>query len=94
MFGKLSVALLLATTPALALAGEAKSEIRVDANGQAFKIKKVCRTVEVAGSFIPRTSCVNKKVPIKKPEAEGHEAASSGSSGTSETEAGKAPEEQ
>jgi hypothetical protein len=68
MLGKLSVALLLAAAPAVA--AEPASDIKVDESGQAYKIKKICRTVEVAGSFIPRRSCVNKKIPVTKPVAE------------------------
>ena len=73
MLGKLSVALLLAAAPAVA--ANPASDIKVDDSGQAYRIKKICRTVEVAGSFIPRTSCVNKKIPVKKPEAANQEAA-------------------
>ena len=73
MLGKLSVALLLAAAPAVA--AEPASDIKIDESGQAYRIKKVCRTVEVAGSFIPRTSCVTRKIPIKKPDAESQEAA-------------------
>jgi hypothetical protein len=76
MLGKLPVALLLATAPALA--AEPASNIKIDESGQAYRIKKVCRTVEVAGSFIPRTSCVSKKVPVKMPASEAQEAAKSG----------------
>lgn len=66
MFGKLSAAVLLVASPALANDPAPAAE----AHAQEYKIKKVCRTVEVAGSFIPRRSCVNKKIPIQKPEAE------------------------
>lgn len=68
MLRKLSIALLLATSPALA--NDPAPATSAEAPAPEFKIKKVCRTVEVAGSFIPRTHCVNKKVPIKKPEAQ------------------------
>ena len=66
MLGRFSVAWLLAASPALAN-DPAPSQSPA---GQEYRVKKVCRTVEVAGSFIPRTSCVNKKIPIKKPEVE------------------------
>ena len=91
MFRMLSVAFLLVASPAMA--AQSASEIKVDENGQAYKIKKVCRTVEVSGSFIPRTTCVNKKVPVKNPQAEGQEAsATPGGSAAGETV--KAPENQ
>lgn len=80
MLGKLSVALLLVTAPVVA--AEPPSEVKVDENGQAYKTKKVCRTVEVAGSFIPRTSCTTKKIPIKKLEAQSQEAAATGTTDT------------
>ena len=67
MFGKLSVALLLAASPAVANDPAPADAARTQAPAQEYKIKKVCRTVEVAGSLIPRTHCVNKKIPIKKP---------------------------
>lgn len=70
MLGKLSVVLLL-----VASAASANEPAPADAPAQEYKIKKVCRTVEVAGSFIPRTHCVNKKVPIKKTEAQSQEPA-------------------
>jgi hypothetical protein len=71
MLGKLSVALLIVASPALA--DEAAPAAAAPAT-QEYTIKKVCHTVEVAGSFIPRTSCVNKKVPVKKPAPEPQEA--------------------
>lgn len=73
MLGKLSVAFLIAATPALA--NDPAPAVPAQGQAQEFKIKKVCRTVEVAGSFIPRTHCVNKKIPIKKQDAETQEAA-------------------
>lgn len=86
MFGKLSVALLLAASPALA-------NEPAEVPAQEYVIKKVCQTYEVAGSSIPRQSCVKKKIPVKKPAAENPEATSSGSSGGTENES-KAPEGQ
>ena len=80
MLGKLSVALLIAAAPAVAAENQAR-DVVVDESGQAYKIKKVCRTVEVAGSFIPRTSCVKKKIPIRKPEAETAETAKAAAPG-------------
>ena len=73
MLGRLSVALLLVSAPVFA--AEPASDIKVDESGQAYKVKKVCRTVEVAGSFIPRTTCTNKKIPVKKPDSVTQEAA-------------------
>jgi hypothetical protein len=90
MLGKLSVFLLLVASPSLA--AQAASDIKIDENGQAYKIKKVCRTVEVAGSFIPRQNCTTKKIPVTKPVAENQAASSSG--GSSENETAKDSEEQ
>jgi len=73
MLGKLSVALLLAASPALA--NDPSPDAQSAAPAQEFKTKKVCRTVEVAGSSIPRTHCVTKKIPIKKTDAPTQEAA-------------------
>lgn len=92
MFGRISVALLLAASPALA--AQPASDIKVDENGQAYRIKKVCRTVEVSGSFIPRTSCVNKKIPVKNPQAENQDASQTPGGGTTGNESVKAPENQ
>ena len=72
MLGKLSVALLFVASPVLA--SQPAPSGADAAPAQQYKIKKVCRTVEVAGSFIPRTTCVNKKVPIKQPAPESQEA--------------------
>ena len=69
MLGKLSVALLLVASPALA------NDPAPASPAQEYTIKKVCRTVEVTGSFLPRTSCVNKKVPVKKAAPQVEEAA-------------------
>lgn len=77
MLRRLSVALLLIASPALA--DPASVVAQSPAPAPEYRIKKVCRTVEVSGSFIPRTSCVNQKIPIKKPEAESQEAATSDS---------------
>ena len=85
MFGKLSVALLLAASPALANDPASPPAANPQAPAAEYKIKKVCRTVEVAGSFIPRTHCVNKKIPIKKPEADAQEAVKSVTSDTDQS---------
>ena len=89
MLGRLSVAVLIVASPILA-AGPA-SEIKVDESGQAYKIKKICRTVEVSGSFIPRTSCVNKKILIRAPEASAPQAEVT--AGGADEQATKASEE-
>ena len=72
MLGKLSVALLVVASPVLA--AEPAPSSAAPASAPEYRIKKVCRTVEVAGSFIPRTSCVNKKIPIKQPAPDSQEA--------------------
>jgi hypothetical protein len=87
MLGKLSVALLLIASPSLA-------NEPAETPAQEYVIKKVCQTYEVAGSSIPRQSCVKKKIPIKKPAAEAQEATSSGNGGGTQNESVKAPEEQ
>ena len=86
MLGKTSIALLLAAAPAAA-------NEPAESPAQEYVIKKVCQTYEVAGSSIPRQSCVKKKIPIKKP-TESQEAASPGSDGVAENESVKAPQEQ
>ena len=72
MFGKLSVALLIAATPAVA------QEVPTDSEGAeteapkpvAYKTKKICRTIEVVGSSIPKRSCATKRIPIEPPVEE------------------------
>jgi hypothetical protein len=81
MFGKLSVALLLiAASPAIAQddpppadTGNAEAQ---ESQPVAYKTKKICRSIEVVGSSIPRRSCTTKRIPIEKPEAEGDTAQS------------------
>lgn len=90
MVGKLSFMLLLVASPGFA--AQAASDIKIDENGQAYKIKKVCRTVEVAGSFIPRQNCTTKKIPITKPAPESREVSASGDARENET--AKVSEEQ
>lgn len=69
MFGRVAVALLITASPAIAqdappaAAGEgagAEAEAPV-----AYKTKKVCRSIEVVGSSIPRRACSTKRIPIK-----------------------------
>ena len=81
MFGRLAVALLIVASPALAQesapatsAGEAAAE----AAPVAYKTKRVCRSVEVVGSSIPRTTCTTKKIPIKPAEPESEDQAQAG----------------
>jgi hypothetical protein len=74
MFGKLSVALLLIAAPALAQeappADQSEGTAAEAPKPVAYKIKKICRSVEVVGSSIPRTTCTTKKIPIKPAEEE------------------------
>ena len=70
MFGKLSVALLVAAaSPAIAqesppAAGSEGAEAEAP-KPVAYKTKKVCRTIEVVGSSIPRRTCSTKRIPIE-----------------------------
>jgi hypothetical protein len=72
MFGKLAVALLIAASPAWAQdAAPAGNEAGTTATAPtpvAYKTKKVCRSVEVVGSSIPRTTCTTKRIPIDPPK--------------------------
>lgn len=73
MFGKLSVALLIAASPAIAQ--ESPPVGSEDAGAEApkpvaYKTKKVCRTIEVVGSSIPRRTCSTKRIPIKPVQEE------------------------
>ena len=74
MFGKLSVALLIVASPAIAQepAEPAQSD---GIQGQAtkpvaYKTKKICRTIEVVGSSIPKRTCSTKRIPIEPVEDE------------------------
>ncbi len=77
MFGKFAVALLIAASPALA---QDTAPAETDGAGQAeeapvaYKTKKVCRSVEVVGSSIPKTTCRTKKIPIEPVEQQAEEA--------------------
>ena len=86
MFGKLSIVLLVA-------ASAASANEPAEAPAQEYTIKKVCQTYEVAGSSIPRQSCVKKKIPIKKQAGENQESTTS-SSGGAASDSVKAPEEE
>ncbi len=66
MLGKITIALMVVASPALAAETSPSAQAT---EAPQFTTKKVCRTVEVAGSFIPRTSCVKKKIPVKKAPA-------------------------
>lgn len=73
MFGKVSVALLIVATPALAadpVPADSIAGTEVEAAPVAYKTKKVCRSIEVVGSAIPRTSCTTKRIPIKPVQQE------------------------
>lgn len=67
MFRKLPVALLMFASPVLAQeTGEPAAAPAAEAEAPvAYKTKRVCRSIEVVGSSIPRTTCTTKKVPIK-----------------------------
>ena len=78
MIARLSVALLLAATPALAQDAPPPAEApeaAADAEGVTdpkplpYKLKKVCRPQEVVGSSIPRMVCSSKRVYLKPGEA-------------------------
>jgi hypothetical protein len=74
MFGKVAVALLIVGAPALAQDTQPTDQgetAQAEApQPVAYKTKKVCRSVEVVGSSIPRTSCTTKRVPIKPSKQE------------------------
>ena len=75
MLGKLAAMLLIVGSPAVAQdappmepehrtpAVEAAAE--APAAPVAYKTKRVCRSVAVVGSKMPRTTCTTKKIPIK-----------------------------
>ncbi len=70
MFGKLSVALLIAASPAVALDAPPSNSEGAEAEAPkpvAYKTKKICRSIEVVGSSIPKRSCSTKRVPIEPP---------------------------
>lgn len=74
MFGKLSVALLIAATPAVAQEPVEPTNSETVAAEEpkpvAYKTKKICRTIEVVGSSIPKRSCSTKRIPIEPVEDE------------------------
>jgi hypothetical protein len=74
MLGKLSVALLIVASPALAQdtapVNSGESAGAETPAPVAYKTKRICRSVEVVGSSIPRTTCKTKKIPIKPVEDE------------------------
>jgi hypothetical protein len=68
MFGKLSVALLIAASPAIAQETPPVDSEVAGAEAPkpvAYKTKKVCRTIEVVGSSIPKRTCSTKRIPIE-----------------------------
>ena len=72
MFGKLVVALLIMSSPALAQEAESavepENEVATEAKSAPFKLKKVCRPQEVVGSSIPRMICSTKRIYLKPGE--------------------------
>ena len=81
MFGKLAVALLIVASPGLAqeaAPADPVGEAAVEAAPVAYKTKRVCRSVEVVGSSIPKTTCTTKKIPIKPVEPESEDQAQAG----------------
>ena len=70
MFAKLSVALLLAASPAVAAEPAPADAPQPQAEAQQFKTKRVCRSIEVVGSSIPRTTCTTKRIPVKPVETD------------------------
>lgn len=81
MFGKLSVALLIFAAPALAQETTPVDLERAETQEQPvrYKTKKICRSIEVVGSSIPKRSCSTKRIPIEPPVEEEAAAAESGS---------------
>jgi hypothetical protein len=67
-----SVVLLIAASPALVTApaesGDGASTQAEAPKPVAYKTKRVCRSIEVVGSSIPKTTCTTKKIPIKPVE--------------------------
>lgn len=82
MIGKLSVALLIVASPALAEeATQPGGAVNAEAEAPqpvAYKTKRVCRSIEVVGSSIPKTTCTTKKIPIKPVETESEDQAQAG----------------
>jgi hypothetical protein len=70
MLAKLSVLLLLAASPAAAAEPAPADAAEPQAPPQQYKTKKVCRSIEVVGSSIPRTTCTTKKIPVKPAKAD------------------------
>jgi hypothetical protein len=73
MFGKLSVALLIAASPAIAQETPAAGSEGAESEASkpvAYKTKKVCRTIEVVGSSIPKRTCSTKRIPIEPVQEE------------------------
>lgn len=72
MLRKLSIALLIVASPAIGEEAVSSAESATAENPQpvAYKTKKICRTVEVVGSAVPKTTCRTKKIPIKPVEEE------------------------
>lgn len=75
MIARLSVALLIVASPALAQEAEpaapAETEAVKEVESAPFKLKKVCRPQEVVGSSIPRMVCSTKRIYLKPGEDAG-----------------------
>ena len=75
MFGKLTALLIAATAGAASAQEPAEPTNSEAAESQApkpvaYKTKKICRTIEVVGSSIPKRSCATKRIPIEPVEDE------------------------
>ena len=72
MFRTLFVALSLAAVPAMAQdappADQPQEEAVTLPKSAPYKLKKVCRSQEVVGSSIPRTTCTTKRIYLKPGE--------------------------
>ncbi len=74
MFRTLFVALSLAAAPAMAQdalpppADQPQEEAVTLPKSAPYKLKKVCRSQEVVGSSIPRTTCSTKRIYLKPGE--------------------------
>lgn len=73
MLGKLSIAFLIVAAPALAQTtvpaepaeGAATAAAEAPPATVAYKTKRICRSIPVVGSKMPRTSCTTKKIPVR-----------------------------
>lgn len=70
MLANLSVALLLGASPAPAAEPAPADAVQPPAAAQQYKTKRVCRSVEVVGSSIPRTTCTTKRIAVEPANAD------------------------